>query len=238
MAKWHLSRHLKGEEENQVVSVLIWTITDILDFYHLCSFKCHNLPWKKTLDPAGAAAPIWMEGRIQPAIHAGAEHQTLDVLHHRFIVWMSLHHRFIVYSRVKESEVIFIGDSLVQLMQQCKIWKKLFSPLHALNFVIGGDSTQHVLWWLENEELEQIHPKIVVVWVGTNNQGTQQMVTGEPRTAPGQVEMLRLLPRSHHPNLFMTKNSRWMSWSRQHWLATHRPTFWMLTPVFCTQIVP
>lgn len=41
-----------------------------------------------------------------------------------------------------------------------QIWRELFSPLHALNFGIGGDSTQHVLWRLENGELEHIRPKV------------------------------------------------------------------------------
>nr|XP_036869883.1 platelet-activating factor acetylhydrolase IB subunit gamma isoform X2 [Manis javanica]XP_036869884.1 platelet-activating factor acetylhydrolase IB subunit gamma isoform X2 [Manis javanica] len=93
--------------------------------------------------------------------------------------WMSLHHRFVADSKDKEPEVVFIGDSLVQLMHQCEIWRELFSPLHALNFGIGSDSTQHVLWRLENGELEHIRPKIVVVWVGTNNHGhTAEQVTG------------------------------------------------------------
>uniref|UniRef100_A0A8C4TED4 1-alkyl-2-acetylglycerophosphocholine esterase n=1 Tax=Erpetoichthys calabaricus TaxID=27687 RepID=A0A8C4TED4_ERPCA len=52
-----------------------------------------------------------------------------------------------------------------------QIWRELFSPLHALNFGIGGDATQHVLWRLQNGELDHINPKVVVVWVGTNNHG-------------------------------------------------------------------
>lgn len=41
-----------------------------------------------------------------------------------------------------------------------QIWRELFSPLHALNFGIGGDTTGHVLWRLKNGELENIKPKI------------------------------------------------------------------------------
>ncbi|XP_014979524.3 platelet-activating factor acetylhydrolase IB subunit alpha1 isoform X3 [Macaca mulatta] len=108
--------------------------------------------------------------------------------------WMSLHHRFVADSKDKEPEVVFIGDSLVQLMHQCEIWRELFSPLHALNFGIGGDGTQHVLWRLENGELEHIRPKIVVVWVGTNNHGH----TAEQG----------LLPRGQHPNPLREKNRR------------------------------
>lgn len=60
-------------------------------------------------------------------------------------LWMSLHHWLLANSEDKESEVIYTGDSLVQLIQQCKIWQKLFSPLHTLNFVIGSNGIQHVL---------------------------------------------------------------------------------------------
>ncbi|CAB1333903.1 unnamed protein product, partial [Coregonus sp. 'balchen'] len=40
------------------------------------------------------------------------------------------------------------------------VWRELFSPLHALNFGVGGDATQHVLWRLSNGELAHISPKI------------------------------------------------------------------------------
>lgn len=41
-----------------------------------------------------------------------------------------------------------------------QIWRQLFSPLHALNFGVGGDATQHVLWRLTNGELDNISPKV------------------------------------------------------------------------------
>ncbi|ELW71054.1 Platelet-activating factor acetylhydrolase IB subunit gamma [Tupaia chinensis] len=128
------------------------------------------------------------------------------------------HHRFVADSKDKEPEVVFIGDSLVQLMHQCEIWRELFSPLHALNFGIGGDNTQHVLWRLENGELEHIRPKIVVVWVGTNNHGhTAEQVAGgikaivhlvNQRQPQARVVVLGLLPRGQHPNPLREKNRR------------------------------
>ncbi|XP_061028842.1 platelet-activating factor acetylhydrolase IB subunit alpha1 isoform X2 [Eubalaena glacialis] len=96
------------------------------------------------------------------------------------------------------------------------IWRELFSPLHALNFGIGGDNTQHVLWRLENGELEHIRPKIVVVWVGTNNHGhTAEQVAGgikaivqlvNQRQPQARVVVLGLLPRGQHPNPLREKN--------------------------------
>ncbi|TFJ96399.1 serine/threonine-protein kinase tousled-like 1 [Platysternon megacephalum] len=35
--------------------------------------------------------------------------------------WLALHHRFIADSKDKEPEVVFIGDALVQLLQQFEV---------------------------------------------------------------------------------------------------------------------
>ena len=41
-----------------------------------------------------------------------------------------------------------------------QVWQKFFVPLHSLNFGIGGDQTQHVLWRLQNGELDNFSPKV------------------------------------------------------------------------------
>jgi platelet-activating factor acetylhydrolase IB subunit beta/gamma len=38
---------------------------------------------------------------------------------------------------------------------------KMFQPLHCLNFGIGGDQTQHVLWRVENGEMNSVQPKVM-----------------------------------------------------------------------------
>ncbi|XP_055004726.1 platelet-activating factor acetylhydrolase IB subunit beta isoform X2 [Boleophthalmus pectinirostris] len=93
--------------------------------------------------------------------------------------WISQHTRFVQECKDAEPDVLFIGDSMIQLMQQYDIWRELFSPLHALNFGIGGDTTCNVLWRVQNGELENIRPKVVVLWVGTNNhEHTAEQVAG------------------------------------------------------------
>lgn len=85
--------------------------------------------------------------------------------------WMSMHNRFINEAKEKEPEVLIVGDSIIQLLAQDQIWNKMFVPLHCLNFGIGGDQTQNVLWRLQNGELEDFSPKVIVIGVGTNNHG-------------------------------------------------------------------
>ena len=89
--------------------------------------------------------------------------------------WMSRHERFQARARQGNVEVLFLGDSITQGWEGNgkQVWKERYEPLHAANFGIGGDRTQHVLWRLrEGKELEGIHPKVVVLMIGTNNTGS------------------------------------------------------------------
>lgn len=65
--------------------------------------------------------------------------------------------------------MIFIGDCVLQSLQQTEVWNTYFAPLHCLNFSIHRDQTQHTLWRLQNGELDNVRPRIIVLMVGTNN---------------------------------------------------------------------
>ncbi|XP_030633557.1 platelet-activating factor acetylhydrolase IB subunit beta-like [Chanos chanos] len=131
--------------------------------------------------------------------------------------WMSQHNRFVQECKDAEPDVLFIGDSMVQLMQQQEVWRELFSPLHALNFGIAGDTTCNVLWRLKNGELQNIRPKVVVVWVGTNNhEHTAEQVAGGvvaisqlfiSQLPQAKIVVLGLLPRGEKPNPLREKNT-------------------------------
>ncbi|KAL7825374.1 hypothetical protein AOLI_G00325810 [Acnodon oligacanthus] len=131
--------------------------------------------------------------------------------------WMSQHNRFVQECKDAEPDVLFVGDSMVQLMQQQEVWKELFSPLHVLNFGIAGDTTCNVLWRLQNGELQNIRPKVVVVWVGTNNyQHTAEQVAGGVmeivqllvnQLQHTKVILMGLLPRGEKPNPLRQKNA-------------------------------
>lgn len=70
------------------------------------------------------------------------------------------HERHVSEAKEREPDVIMIGDSIIQKLQTCPIWNDLFEPLHCLNFGIGGDLTQGVLWRIQNGILDDIKPKV------------------------------------------------------------------------------
>jgi lysophospholipase L1-like esterase len=87
--------------------------------------------------------------------------------------FVSLHEQFVQTSKEGTAELVFLGDSITAGWNAKKeIWDKAFSQYKPANFGIGGDRTQHVLWRIENGELEGIKPKAVVLMIGTNNSGS------------------------------------------------------------------
>lgn len=83
--------------------------------------------------------------------------------------WMDLHNQFVERAKQGHVDLLFLGDSITQGWHENDVWKRFYGPRHAANFGIGGDRTQHVLWRIQNGELDGIDPKVVVLMIGTNN---------------------------------------------------------------------
>jgi lysophospholipase L1-like esterase len=84
------------------------------------------------------------------------------------------HKGFVEIAKKGNIDVVFLGDSITDGWRGKgkDVWKENFEPLKAVNFGIGGDRTQHVLWRLQNGELEGYKPKAAVIMIGTNNLGS------------------------------------------------------------------
>jgi lysophospholipase L1-like esterase len=72
-----------------------------------------------------------------------------------------------------EIELVFDGDSITDFFWPSdrgkEIWNARYAKYHAFNFAISGDRTEHLLWRLESGQIDGIHPKLVVLLIGTNN---------------------------------------------------------------------
>lgn len=112
-------------------------------------------------------------------------------------------------------DLLFMGDSITDAWGGeprkggggYAIFKKEFEPMKAANFGISGDRTQHVLWRLQNGELDGIQPKVMMLMIGTNNMGgntPQQIADGieailkevKTRSPKTKVLLLGIFPRS------------------------------------------
>ena len=68
--------------------------------------------------------------------------------------WHTQHENFSHIAQTKGARILLIGDSIVNgLSRYNTVWYKYFESRQALNFGIGGDRTQHVLWRVENGEI-------------------------------------------------------------------------------------
>jgi len=85
--------------------------------------------------------------------------------------WVARHDGFVAIAKKGGVELLFIGDSITDGWRGSgkAVWEKDFTPIKAANFGIGGDQTQHLLWRLQNGELDGIKPKLAVLMIGTNN---------------------------------------------------------------------
>jgi beta-glucosidase len=101
----------------------------------------------------------------------------------------------------EKAAVIFIGDSITQGWEGegKSTWQHYYTHRNAINLGIGGDRTQHVLWRLNNGNLEGLKPKAAVVMIGTNNSN------GEDNTPEQIVEGVTAIVRKLRTTLPDTK---------------------------------
>jgi len=95
-----------------------------------------------------------------------------------------------VLQRAKDNpgpcDIAFIGDSITQGWEGNgkNVWTNYYGGRKCLNFGVGGDRTEHVLWRFEQGQLDGIKPKVAVLMIGTNNSnknrdGTEQYSEAE-----------------------------------------------------------
>ena len=87
---------------------------------------------------------------------------------------MKRHESFNERVKMGKVDLLLIGDSITQGWEGSgkDVWSKFYAPRNAVNLGIGGDRTQHVLWRLDNGNIEGIEPKAAVIMIGTNNAGS------------------------------------------------------------------
>ena len=92
--------------------------------------------------------------------------------------WYARHADVLRVKNAINPEAVLIGDSITHFwggepkanhVNGPKAWQFVFGNYRTLNLGFGWDRTQNVLWRLDHGELDGLHPRVVVLHIGTNN---------------------------------------------------------------------
>jgi lysophospholipase L1-like esterase len=151
----------------------------------------------------------WENPAIQPVPRPGA--------------WLKRHEKFVDMAKRGNIDVLFLGDSITDdwggeehraTARGREVFAKEFAPLKTANFGISGDRTEHILWRLQHGELDGIHPKVIMLMIGTNNtpvnngNTAEQIAQGitaivkeiQKRSPKTKILLLGIFPRGQKPN--------------------------------------
>ena len=92
------------------------------------------------------------------------------------------HNAYVELAQKGDIDVLFMGDSITDLWRNVgqgenprqagkAVFDKYYGGMKVANFGISGDSTQGVLYRLQNGEGQGFQPKVIMLMIGTNNAG-------------------------------------------------------------------
>ncbi|MDO4569506.1 MAG: GDSL-type esterase/lipase family protein [Planctomycetia bacterium] len=127
------------------------------------------ITWAEALEP-------FIQKYVYPSTTLPAEKMTLDW-------WKTRHEKKAALARGGNIDFVLIGDSITHGWEGSgkNIFAQYYEPRRALNIGFGGDRTQHVVWRLQNGEIDGIAPKAAMIMIGTNNlhsNSVQEIVEG------------------------------------------------------------
>jgi len=80
------------------------------------------------------------------------------------------HQKCLARTKAADFDLCLLGDSITA-MWPGDLFNKYFAKYRPANFGIGGDRCENVLWRLQQGELAGTKPKLIMLLIGTNNQG-------------------------------------------------------------------
>jgi lysophospholipase L1-like esterase len=110
--------------------------------------------------------------------------------------WLAHHNKLLQEAKHDRIDLLFLGDSITDFWLRpaprfgTNIWAKYYAPLNAADFGISGDRTEHVIWRIDQGELDGLHPKVTVLMIGTNNShdDTPEQIAGGIRVIIDKIQ--------------------------------------------------
>jgi lysophospholipase L1-like esterase len=94
--------------------------------------------------------------------------------------WRARHEAKLSETLNRRIDLVWLGDSITQDWELngpedwrmfAPAWQRFYGDRNALNLGFGGDTTAHLLWRMQNGELQGIQPKAAIILIGANNMG-------------------------------------------------------------------
>jgi (4-O-methyl)-D-glucuronate---lignin esterase len=111
---------------------------------------------------------------------------------------LKAHEQLVRKAKQGSIDLFFVGDSITrrwgatdpQYRPLLENWKTNFFGWNAANFGWGADRIENILWRLQNDELDGVNPKVIVILAGINNVGVEP---GGPEKVENITQGLRAI---------------------------------------------
>ena len=144
--------------------------------------------YKNSLDPAMAA----IVGKYPELIEVRPPRINSAIVPSLWRGFFQKHNNNVQRAKQGDISVLFMGDSITDFWRNEEgnyagkpVFDEYFADMNVANFGIAGDTTQGVLYRLQNGEGENFDPKAVMLMIGTNN--TRQNTSAEIAEGIGAV---------------------------------------------------
>ena len=116
--------------------------------------------------------------------------------------WRARHEQKLQEIRSRPVDLVWLGDSITQDWEMAgppewrdfvPVWQRFYGDRNAVNLGFKGDNTAHLLWRMQNGELDGIQPRAAVVLIGANNMGRVHWTA--PQTVAGITAVIEELRR-------------------------------------------
>ncbi len=117
---------------------------------------------------------------------------------------LAAHQQLVEKARSGRIDVYFEGDSIARRWGATDYpdllanWRSNFFGWNAADFGWGADTTQNILWRLNNGELDGVHPKVIVLLAGTNNLDADGSPRGDADLATDVTRGIEAILRVMH----------------------------------------
>jgi lysophospholipase L1-like esterase len=134
------------------------------------------LAWARAMEPK--LAELMGDQRRDVPAEPNSALVPVDKLERDSYDWYARHEAVLKIQQSLNPEVVMIGDSITHFWagppegvrpRGPQAWKQLFGTRPVLNMGFGWDRTQNVEWRIDHGEFLGIHPRWVVLNIGTNN---------------------------------------------------------------------